>query len=182
MRVTECEIADLKIIEPDCFPDQRGYFFESFNAGRYRAQAGLDVDFVQDNHSHSVRGVLRGLHYQLTRPQGKLVRVAAGRVFDVAVDLRRSSSTFGRWFGLELSAENRLQLWIPPGFAHGVAVLSDTADLLYKTTEYYLPNDEHCLIWNDPEVGIEWPLSGLEPLVSARDGQGRTLADTPTFP
>ncbi len=182
MHVTDCEIAGLKIIEPVCFHDQRGCFFESFHAGRYRAQAGIDCAFVQDNHSRSTRGVLRGLHYQLTKPQGKLVRVAAGAVFDVTVDLRRRSPTFGQWFGIELSAENRLQLWIPTGFAHGLLVLSDSADLLYKTTEYYYPEDEHCLIWHDADVAIEWPLDGIEPNVSARDSLGKKLTESPSFP
>lgn len=182
MHVTDCEIAGLKIIEPVCFHDERGFFFESFHAERYRAEAGIGYAFVQDNHSRSTRGVLRGLHYQLTRPQGKLVRVAAGAIFDVTVDLRRSSPTFGRWFGIELSADNHLQLWIPPGFAHGLVVLSDSADLLYKTTEYYCPEDEHCLIWHDADVGIAWPLDGMDPKVSARDSLGRKLTESPTFP
>ena len=142
---------------------------------------GLRVDFVQDNHSRSQRGVLRGLHYQLEQPQGKLVRVVSGRVFDVAVDMRRSSSSFGRWVGVELSEDNHRQFWVPAGFAHGFVVLSETADFLYKTTDYYAPEHERCLAWDDPTVAVDWPLEGIEPLLSAKDRLGRALADADTF-
>ncbi len=182
MQVIECDIDGLKVIEPVRHGDERGYFLESFHAGRYAELAGITRPFVQDNHSHSSHGVLRGLHYQLHKPQGKLVRVATGAVFDVTVDIRRSSATFGQWFGVLLSAENRRQLWIPEGFAHGLLVVSESADLLYKTTEYYYPEDEHCLIWNDPALAIDWPLGDIAPLVSARDRQGKRLAQSPGFP
>ena len=182
MQVIECDIDGLKVIEPVRHGDERGYFLESFHAERYAELAGITHPFVQDNHSHSSHGVLRGLHYQLNKPQGKLVRVAAGAVFDVTVDIRRSSATFGRWFGVLLSGENRRQLWIPEGFAHGLLVVSESADLLYKTTEYYHPEDEHCLIWDDPALAIDWPFGDITPLVSARDRQGKRLAQSPGFP
>jgi len=179
MKVTPTRIADVLIIEPIVFPDERGCFFESWNEREFES-AGCKAQFVQDNHSRSSRGVLRGLHYQLQRPQGKLVRVVRGRVFDVAVDLRKSSPTFGRWVGVELSEHNRFLLWIPVGFAHGFIVLSADADFLYKATDYYAPEYEHCLIWNDPAIGIEWP-HGLEPTLSAKDRAGVLLHDAEVF-
>jgi dTDP-4-dehydrorhamnose 3,5-epimerase len=170
------------ILEPKVFGDARGFFFESFNARRFEELAGVHGGFVQDNHSRSARGVLRGLHYQIRQPQGKLVRVVAGEVFDVAVDIRKSSPTFGKWFGHRLSAENKLQLWIPAGFAHGFVVLSDTADFLYKTTDYWAPEHERCIAWDDPDLGIAWPLDGMTPLVSAKDAQGIAFRDAEVFP
>jgi dTDP-4-dehydrorhamnose 3,5-epimerase len=172
MKVTPTAIADVLVLEPKVFGDARGFFVESFNARTFRDATGLSVDFVQDNHSRSAKGVLRGMHYQLQQPQGKLVRVARGRVFDVAVDMRRSSPTFGRWVGTELSEDNHRQFWVPPGFAHGFVVLSDSADFLYKTTDYYAPQHERCIAWNDPAVGIEWPLAAagiVAPQLSAKD-------------
>jgi dTDP-4-dehydrorhamnose 3,5-epimerase len=180
MKVTPTELPDILLIEPRVFGDARGYFYESYNARAFAA-AGLEAEFVQDNHSLSTRGVLRGLHYQIERAQGKLVRVVAGEVFDVAVDIRRSSSTFGRWVGVTLSAENRHMLWIPPGFAHGFLVLSATAEFLYKTTDYWYLEHERCLLWNDPALGIAWPLSGA-PTLAAKDGAGRPLALADTYP
>ena len=174
------DLPDVLILEPRVFGDDRGFFYESWNRRALR-EAGLDVDFVQDNHSRSTRGVLRGLHYQVRQPQGKLVRVVAGEVFDVAVDLRRSSPTFGRWTGTRLSAENKRMMWIPTGFAHGFLVMSDSADFLYKTTDYYAPEHERCLIWNDPDVGIRWPLDGL-PVLAAKDSAGKPLKEAETFP
>ena len=169
--VTPTEIPDVLILEPKVFGDARGFFFESFNARDFAQATGLNVDFVQDNHSKSARGVLRGLHYQIQHPQGKLVRVVQGEVFDVAVDLRKSSATFGRWVGVHLSADNHRQLWVPPGFAHGFVVLSDSADFLYKTTDYYAPQHERALRWDDPHVGIAWPLDRLRgaPQLSGKD-------------
>ena len=180
MKVIPTAIPDVVILEPRVFEDERGFFLESWNAHDLRAALGFEASFVQDNHSRSRRGVLRGLHYQILQPQGKLVRAARGRVFDVAVDLRRSSPTFGRWGGAELSDENHRQMFVPPGFAHGFLVLSDQADVLYKTTDYYAPQHERCLIWNDPEVGIEWPLS-REPLLAAKDRAGLGLRQAETF-
>lgn len=172
MKATPTAIADVLLIEPKVFGDARGFFYESFNQASFRAATGLDVNFVQDNHSMSACGVLRGLHYQLApRAQGKLVRVVQGAVFDVAVDIRPGSSTFGRWVGEVLSAENKRQFWIPPGLAHGFVTLSETAEFLYKTTDYYAPEQERCIHWNDPALGIAWPLEG-EPLVSAKDAAG----------
>jgi len=179
MIVTSTAIPDVKLVEPKVFGDSRGFFFESWNR-RALAAAGLDVDFVQDNHSRSRRGVLRGLHYQVERPQGKLVRVVAGEVFDVAVDLRRSSPTFGRWVGAMLSADNRRMFWVPPGFAHGFVVMSDSADFLYKTTDYWSPEHERTLLWNDPEVGIVWPFDGA-PTLAPKDAAGTPLASAPTY-
>ena len=179
MIVTPTAIPDVKLVEPKVFGDARGFFFESWNR-RALAAAGIDVEFVQDNHSRSRRGVLRGLHYQVERPQGKLVRVVAGEVFDVAVDLRRSSPTFGRWVGVTLSADNRRMFWVPPGFAHGFVVLSESADFLYKTTEYWFPEHERTLLWNDPEVGIVWPFDGA-PTVAPKDAAGTPLAAAPTY-
>ena len=159
MKVVETAIPDVLIIEPKVFGDERGFFYESFNAAAFEAATGLKRSFVQDNHSKSQRGVLRGLHYQIQQPQGKLVRVVAGEVFDVAVDLRRSSPSFGRWVGVHLSAQNQRQLWIPEGFAHGFVVLSESAEFLYKTTDYYAPAHERSLLWNDPQIGIGWPFT-----------------------
>ena len=175
MKVIETAIDGVKIIEPRVFGDERGFFLETFQARRYAEEAGIDLPFVQDNHSRSAKGVLRGLHFQKTKPQGKLVRVVRGGVFDVAVDIRRDSPTFGRWEAVILSEENKRQFWVPPGLAHGFVVLSETADFEYKCTDYYDPSDEACLIWNDPTVGIEWPLA--EPQLSAKDAQGLTLRE-----
>jgi dTDP-4-dehydrorhamnose 3,5-epimerase len=180
MNVVRAAIPDVVILEPRVFEDERGLFLETWNARDLRAALGFDVAFVQDNHSGSRRNVLRGLHYQIVQPQGKLVRVASGRVFDVAVDLRRSSATFGRWVGVELSAENRRQVFVPAGFAHGFLVLSEWADFLYKTTDYYAPQHERCLAWNDPDLAIDWPLAG-EPLLAAKDRAGRALREVETF-
>jgi dTDP-4-dehydrorhamnose 3,5-epimerase len=177
--VTPTAIADVLLIEPKVFGDPRGFFLESWNAKAF-AEAGIPAAFVQDNHSRSPRGVLRGLHYQIRQPQGKLVRVVAGEVFDVAVDLRRASPTFGRWVGERLSADNKRMLWIPPGFAHGFLVLSESADFLYKTTDYYAPEHERVLAWNDPELGVKWPLAGT-PTLSARDAAGTRLRDAEVF-
>lgn len=174
LKVTPSAIADVLLIEPAVFGDARGFFLESYNRQALRQQTGLDVDFVQDNHSRSSRGVLRGLHYQQEQAQGKLIRVAQGAVFDVAVDLRRSSPDFGRWVGFELSETNHRQVWIPPGFAHGFLVLSDSADFLYKATDYYAPQHERCIAWNDATIGIDWPLTG-PPKVSAKDAAGLSL-------
>lgn len=174
MNVIETGLSGVLILEPKVFGDERGFFMESYNRQRF-AELGLPTDFVQDNHSRSARGVLRGLHYQIQRPQGKLVRVVRGAVYDVAVDLRRSSPAFGCWVGVELSEENRRMLWIPPGFAHGFLVLSEYADFLYKTTDFYAPEHERCIAWNDPAIGIAWPLEG-EPVLSAKDRAGEALA------
>lgn len=180
MKVTPTAIPDVLLIEPKVFGDARGFFFESYNRQVFKAATGLDVDFVQDNHSKSTQGVLRGLHYQLPpKAQGKLVRVVQGEVFDVAVDLRKSSPTFGRWAGEILSAENKKQLWIPPGFAHGFLTLSETAEFLYKTTDYYSPEHERCIRWDDPALGIDWPLHN-PPLVSAKDAAGIGFAELKT--
>ncbi len=181
MQVIKTEIPEVLIIEPTAFGDDRGFFLESFNR-RVFSEAGLPTDFVQDNHSRSARGVLRGMHYQMKQTQGKLVRVTAGAVFDVAVDMRRNSSTFGRWVGVELNAENKRQLWVPEGFAHGFYTLSDSADFQYKCTDYYAPEHERSLMWNDPEVGIEWPLAiGGEPQLAAKDEAGLPLSLAETF-
>ena len=181
MKVVETRIPDVLIIEPKVFGDERGFFYESFNAAAFEAATGLKRQFVQDNHSKSQRGVLRGLHYQIQQPQGKLVRVVAGEVFDVAVDLRKSSPSFGRWFGTHLSAQNQRQLWIPEGFAHGFVVLSESAEFLYKTTDYYAPEHERSLLWNDPELGIQWPFDEA-PQLSAKDQAGKLLRDAELFP
>ena len=175
MKATATAIPDVLILEPKVFGDERGFFFESFNQKAFNQASGLALNFVQDNHSRSSKGVLRGLHYQLQQPQGKLVRVARGTVFDVAVDIRRSSATFGQWVGVELSEHNQRQLWVPPGLAHGFVVTSESADFLYKTTDYYAPEHERCLLWNDPAIGIEWQLEG-EPQLSAKDRLGLPLA------
>lgn len=180
MNVIKTAIPDVLIIEPKVFGDARGFFFESHNQRRFEEMTGVRLPFVQDNHSRSARGVLRGLHYQMYQPQGKLVRVTQGEVFDVAVDMRRSSPTFGQSVSLLLSAENYRQLWIPPGFAHGFLVTSDSADFLYKTTDYYAPEHERSLLWNDPALGIDWPLQG-EPVLSAKDKVGVPLAQAETY-
>jgi dTDP-4-dehydrorhamnose 3,5-epimerase len=175
-------IPDVFVVEPRVFGDARGFFFESYNRKAFEAAVGgRSVEFVQDNHSSSSRGVLRGLHYQLPHPQGKLVRAVVGEVFDVAVDLRRGSPTFGRWVGEVLSAENKRQLWIPEGFAHGFLVLSEQAEFLYKTTDYWHPEAEQCIRWDDPEIGIQWPLDGVTPTVSAKDAAGKRFAEAPAF-
>jgi dTDP-4-dehydrorhamnose 3,5-epimerase len=179
MNVQATAIPDVFIVAPKVFGDERGFFLESFNERALRG-VGIDAHFVQDNHSRSVRNVLRGLHYQIDQPQGKLVRVVSGRVFDVAVDLRRASATFGKWAGVELSAEDKKMFWIPPGFAHGFAVLSESADFLYKATDYYAPASERTILWNDPEIGIEWPLAG-EPILSAKDAAGIPFRQAEVF-
>lgn len=181
MQVTPTAIPDVLVLEPKVFGDARGFFFESYNRKAFHEATGLDVDFVQDNHSRSAQGVLRGLHYQIQHPQGKLVRVVAGAVFDVVVDIRRSSPTFGQWVGIELSAENKKMLWVPPGFAHGFLVLSDGTEFLYKTTDYYAPASERAIAWNDPQIGIAWPLP-FAPLLSAKDQAAVPLHDAEVFP
>lgn len=180
MQVTACEIEGPLIIEPQVFGDERGFFMESWSAAKF-AQAGLDLDFVQDNHSRSQKGVLRGMHFQNPGPQGKLVRVVSGAVFDVAVDLRRSFPTFGKWVGVELSAENKRMFWVPHGFAHGFLTLEDDTDFLYKCDAPYSPQNEHSLAWDDPDVGIEWPLDGLEVRLSDKDREGKPLAEVEVF-
>ena len=180
MNVVQTAIPDVLILEPKVFGDARGFFFESFNANSFAQATGLKVEFVQDNHSRSAKGVLRGLHYQLQQAQGKLVRVVSGSVFDVAVDIRRSSPTFGQWVGCVLSAENHRQIWVPAGFAHGFVVLSETADFLYKTTDFYAPQFERCIRWDDPAIGIQWPLD-TPPTLSAKDQQGVLLANAECF-
>ena len=178
--VTATALPEVKLIEPKVFGDSRGFFFESFNAKEFAEKVGVDVEFVQDNHSRSAKGVLRGLHYQIEHAQGKLVRVVSGEVFDVAVDMRRSSPDFGKWVGVNLSAENSRQMWIPPGFAHGFVVLSETAEFLYKTTDYWFPEHERCLIWNDPEIGIEWPVEG-EPTLAVKDAAGKGFGEAESY-
>lgn len=175
MKVTPTVIPDVLIIEPRVFGDPRGFFFESFNQREFNAATGTDLCFVQDNHSRSAKGVLRGLHYQLGQPQGKLVRVVRGAVFDVAVDIRPTSATFGKWAGLELNESDNRQLWVPPGLAHGFLVLSDSADFLYKTTDYYAPERERCIVWNDPALAIDWPLNGATPGLSGKDAAGQAF-------
>ncbi len=182
MNVIDTAIPDVKIIEPKVFGDERGFFFESYNARAFNDTIGREVNFVQDNHSLSAKGVLRGLHYQIQQPQGKLVRVVAGEVFDVAVDLRQSSPTCGQWVGVRLSAENKRQLWLPEGFGHGFLVVSQSAEFLYKTTDYYAPEHERCIAWNDPELAIDWPLTaGDSPVVSAKDAQGSPFRTAELF-
>ena len=181
MNSTKLAIPEVVLFEPNVFGDDRGFFFESFNASAFRDSTGLDIDFLQDNHSRSIKNVLRGLHYQLQpKAQGKLVRVVEGAVFDVAVDIRKKSPTFGQWVGEILSAENKRQLWIPTGFAHGFLTLSDTAEFLYKTTNYYAPECEGCIAWDDPEIGIQWP-EGFEPQLSKKDLEGLSLKNANTF-
>lgn len=176
MKVIATNIPDALIIEPRVFTDERGFFFESFNQRRWEELAGFSPNFVQHNHSRSVRNVLRGLHYQVSCPQGKLVRVLRGEVYDVAVDIRRGSPTFGQWTGVRLSEENKLQFWIPEGFAHGFLVLSDIADLFYLATEFYAPEHERAIVWNDPDLHIDWPLAG-EPILSVKDRQARRFRE-----
>lgn len=180
MKVVPSRIADVLILEPKVFGDARGFFMESFNAKAFREATGLNVTFVQDNHSRSAKNVLRGLHYQIRQPQGKLVQVVRGAVFDVAVDIRKSSPTFGQWVGAELSDTNHRQMWVPPGMAHGFLVLSDSADFLYKTTDYYAPEFERCIRWNDPDIGIQWPIREA-PLLSGRDQAGPHLRQAELF-
>ncbi len=184
MKVVATDIPDVLIIEPKVFGDARGFFFESFNKQQFEQATGLNCDFVQDNHSRSAKGVLRGLHYQIKQPQGKLVRVVEGEVFDVAVDVRKSSPTFGQWVGEHLSAENKKMLWVPPGFAHGFVVLSEAAQFLYKTTDYYAPEHERCIVWNDPQININWPVSTeprAEPRLSDKDQAGALFKDAEVF-
>ena len=180
MKVTPTALPEVLLIEPDVFGDERGFFLESFNARRFRECTGVDAAFVQDNHSRSTRGVLRGIHYQLVRPQGKLVRVSAGRVFDVVVDLRRSSPRFGHWLGVELSDRDHRQLWVPPGFGHAFLVLSDSADFIYKTTEYWYREHDRSLRWNDPALAIDWPLQG-EPILAAKDAAAPLLFEAEVY-
>ncbi|WP_418124269.1 dTDP-4-dehydrorhamnose 3,5-epimerase [Variovorax sp. 160MFSha2.1] len=181
MKATPTAIPDVLVIEPKVFGDARGFFLESFNQKAFDEAVGQHVDFVQDNHSRSAKGVLRGLHYQIQQPQGKLVRVVSGAVFDVAVDIRRASPTFGRWVGVELSASNHRQLWVPAGFAHGFLVLSETADFLYKTTDYYAPAHERCIRWDDASIGVQWPDVGGAPVLSAKDAAGATFDAAEVF-
>ncbi|WP_047283501.1 dTDP-4-dehydrorhamnose 3,5-epimerase [Pseudomonas protegens] len=181
MNIIQTELPGVLIIEPKVFGDERGFFYESFNAKAFEEATGLQKSFVQDNHSRSVKNVLRGLHYQIEHPQGKLVRVIAGEVLDVAVDIRRSSPNFGRWVSVRLSAQNNRQLWIPEGFAHGFVVLSDAAEFLYKTTDYYTPSAERCISWDDPTLAINWQLQGM-PTLSAKDQKGKSLEEADLFP
>ena len=178
--VTPSALPEVLILEPKVFGDERGFFFESYNRRDFAQATGVQVEFVQDNHSRSAKNVLRGLHYQVQQPQGKLVRVVQGEVYDVAVDVRKSSAHFGRWVGAHLSAENKRQLWIPAGFAHGFAVLSDTAEFLYKTTDYYAPAHERCIRWDDPAIGIRWPIAA-PPILAAKDAAGMLLAEAEVF-
>ena len=180
MKISPTSISDVLVIEPKVFGDARGFFFESFNQKAFNQASGLNLNFVQHNHSRSAKGVLRGLHYQIRQPQGKLVRVVRGAVFDVAVDLRKNSLTFGEWIGIELNEDNCKQHWVPPGFAHGFMALSDVADVLYKTTDYYAPEHERCIAWNDSTISIQWPLMA-EPSLSAKDQKGLALRDAETF-
>jgi dTDP-4-dehydrorhamnose 3,5-epimerase len=182
MNVIETALPEVLILEPKVFGDERGFFYESFNAKAFEAATGLNRQFVQDNHSRSQKGVLRGLHYQLENTQGKLVRVTVGEVLDVAVDVRRNSANFGQWVAVRLSAENRRQLWVPEGFAHGFVVLSDFAEFLYKTTDYYNPSAERCIRWDDPTLAIDWQLGGTVPQLSAKDQLGKTLQEIDLFP
>ena len=181
MKVTPTAIPEVLVLEPRVFGDARGFFFESFNQRVFNEATGLDVQFVQDNHSRSAKGVLRGMHYQVQQPQGKLVRVVRGSVFDVAVDVRRSSPSFGKWVGVELSEENHRQFWVPPGFAHGFLVLSDSADFLYKTTDYYAPAYERSILWNDASLNIGWPTLDVEPILSPKDAAAPAFASAETF-
>lgn len=180
MNVISTAIPEVLLIEPKVFGDERGFFFESFNARKFAELTGVTLGFVQDNHSRSAKNVLRGLHYQIKQPQGKLVRVVAGEVFDVAVDIRKNSPTFGQWAGFILSAENKRMAWVPPGFAHGFVVLSDYAEFLYKTTDYWSPEHERCILWNDPALAIDWPMQE-SPQLSAKDREGLLLADAEVF-
>lgn len=180
MQITPSAIPDVLFVQPKVFADERGFFFESFNERNFEEQTGLRLNFVQDNHSKSAGGVLRGLHYQIKQPQGKLVRVVQGEVLDVAVDIRKSSPTFGKWVSARLSAANHLQLWVPPGFAHGFVVLSDTAEFLYKTTDYWAPEHERCIRWNDPQIGIDWEID-TPPVLSKKDQEGMLLSHAEVF-
>ncbi|MFL9858093.1 dTDP-4-dehydrorhamnose 3,5-epimerase [Paraburkholderia madseniana] len=180
IQVTATALPEVKLIEPKVFGDARGFFFESFNAVEFADQVAPGIEFVQDNHSRSAKGVLRGLHYQIQNAQGKLVRVVEGEVFDVAVDIRKSSPNFGKWVGATLSVENHRQMWVPPGFAHGFVVLSESAQFLYKTTDYWFPEHERSIVWNDPAIGIEWPID-FEPLLAAKDAAGKRLADAEVY-
>ncbi|PLC52482.1 dTDP-4-dehydrorhamnose 3,5-epimerase [Pollutimonas nitritireducens] len=180
MKVTPLAIPDVILLEPNVFGDDRGFFFESFNQAQFEAATGKKLNFVQDNHSRSTQNVLRGLHYQIKQPQGKLVRVVAGSVFDVAVDIRKNSPTFGQWVGEVLSSENKKQLWVPEGFAHGFLTLSDKAEFLYKTTDYYAPKFERCILWNDSEINVQWPLDG-EPILSEKDKRAPSLLKSEVF-
>lgn len=180
IQVTATALPEVKLIEPKVFGDARGFFFESFNEREFSEQVAPEVQFVQDNHSRSAKGVLRGLHYQIQHAQGKLVRVVVGEVFDVAVDIRKSSPNFGKWVGVRLSAENKRQLWVPPGFAHGFVTLSESAEFLYKTTDYWYPEFERSIVWNDPQIGIEWPIDG-EPMVAAKDAAANPLGQAELF-
>ena len=180
MNAVPTDIKDVVILEPKVFGDDRGFFYESFNERKFAELTGKAASFVQDNHSKSAKGVLRGLHYQIKQAQGKLVRVVAGEVFDVVVDIRRSSPTFGRWVGVTLSAANQRQMWIPPGLAHGFVVTSESAEFLYKTTDYWAPEHERCILWNDPAIAIQWPFDGA-PVMSEKDKQGKLLADAEVF-
>lgn len=180
MKVIDTAIPDVKILEPQVFGDTRGFFFESYNHKLLKSILGLEADFVQDNHSRSAQGILRGLHYQLKRPQGKLVRVTSGAAYDVAVDMRKKSPTFGKWVGIHLSAEKKQIIWIPPGFAHGFLSLADSTEFLYKTTDYYDPTSEYSVLWNDPKLAIDWPLQGI-PSLSAKDSKGLLFNDAPVF-
>ncbi|CAM2141483.1 dTDP-4-dehydrorhamnose 3,5-epimerase [Pararobbsia alpina] len=180
IQVLETSLPEIKLIEPQVFGDARGFFYESFNAREFAQLTGVDTPFVQDNHSRSAKGVLRGLHYQIEHAQGKLVRVVAGEVFDVVVDIRRSSPNFGKWEGIRLSAENKRQLWVPPGFAHGFLVVSESAEFLYKTTDYWYPAHERSIVWNDPDLAIEWPLDGT-PTVAAKDAAGQLFSNAEVY-
>ncbi|RQU21875.1 dTDP-4-dehydrorhamnose 3,5-epimerase [Burkholderia cenocepacia] len=180
IQVTATALPEVKLIEPKVFGDARGYFYESFNAREFAEHIGAGIEFVQDNHSRSTKGVLRGLHYQIEHAQGKLVRVVEGAVFDVVVDIRRSSPNFGKWAGVMLSADNHRQLWVPPGFAHGFVVVSEAAQFLYKTTDYWFPEHERCIVWNDAEIGIEWPIDG-EPVLAAKDAAGKCLSEAEVY-
>jgi dTDP-4-dehydrorhamnose 3,5-epimerase len=181
MNIIPTNIPDVVIIEPKVFGDERGFFLESYNQRTFAEKTGITAEFVQDNHSRSRKDVLRGLHYQIQQPQGKLLRVVVGAVFDVALDIRKQSPTFGQWAGCLLSAENHRQFWIPPGFAHGFLVVSERAEVLYKTTEYYAPEHERCILWNDPDLGIDWPLNGAEPILSEKDQAGQLLKVAEVF-
>ena len=182
MNVIETEIPEVLLIEPKVFGDERGFFMESFNQRNFSEKTGVNLEFVQDNHSRSSQGVLRGLHYQIQQAQGKLLRATLGEIFDVAVDIRKNSPNFGKWVGYLLSAENKRQLWVPPGFAHGFLVVSEAADVLYKTTDYYAAEYERSILWNDPDIGINWPLDSIEVKLSQKDKVAQTLKDTDLFP
>lgn len=182
MKIFPTAIADVLLIEPTVFGDDRGFFYESYNKKEWQELTGLETSFVQDNHSKSAKNVLRGIHYQIKQPQGKLVRVVVGEVFDVAVDLRKSSPTFGQWVGERLSAENKKSLWVPPGFGHGFLVLSESAEFLYRTSDFYAPQYERCIVWNDSDLNIDWPLAGGDPLLSDKDQQGSLFKDAEYYP